>query len=543
MAQANTSSALPNSSKKASASAMRLSIDSAVTPAGSKKMPPVATRNPTWRAARTVSAGYQNMSITEVTPERSSSAKPSTLPSREVSGFRIAPSAFQTVWSHGSSGRFSTSPRNRLSAAWQWVLTMPGMRMWPVPSTTRFARAVRGASCSALPSSTMRPFETATPPRSMIVPRASQVTTMALLMTRSVKAFSTSCRIALAPPGKRGEHDQRCEIGHHVGELLRHAEALHAKRQAVDNAEDQRDRKQRPGPAAREQHRDHGNPAATGAHVLHEQVDVGDRKLRAAQTAQRAAADERPELHALRIDAAGGERLWVLAGRAHAQTQPMAGEKQVHQRNNGNRDVEEDRLPAEDVADPRDGADDRDVDALETDDCRVGEGSGHVEHRAQQISSETRGQKVDGDRHHDRVAAAPQVELGEDEPHGNAADHGSQRARCGRAGEIGAQHCREGARKQEAFERDVADAGALAQRTAKRGEQDRRDDARDGCRERGVEQKVKHRYLRPSFGPTRRGGRPRRGWPRTGWSPPGRAARFPSARRQCVPCPRHPSGS
>ncbi len=69
------------------------------------------------------------MSITVVTPDSSSSAKPSTLPSRDVSGLRIAPSAFHTVCSHGSSARFSTSPRNRLSAAWQCVLTMPGISM------------------------------------------------------------------------------------------------------------------------------------------------------------------------------------------------------------------------------------------------------------------------------------------------------------------------------------------------------------------------------------------------------------------------------
>ena len=71
------------------------------TPGPSKKMPPVETRRPTARAAATVSRGCQNMSITVVTPPSSSSAKPSVAPSRTVSRFRIAPSAFQTCLQPG----------------------------------------------------------------------------------------------------------------------------------------------------------------------------------------------------------------------------------------------------------------------------------------------------------------------------------------------------------------------------------------------------------------------------------------------------------
>ena len=112
-------------------------------PGRSKKMPPVATRSPTARAAATVSRGCQNMSITVVTPPSSSSAKPSVAPSRTVSRFRIAPSAFQTVCSHGSSGRSSTSPRNRLSPAWQCVLISPGISSMPRASITSRRRRRR----------------------------------------------------------------------------------------------------------------------------------------------------------------------------------------------------------------------------------------------------------------------------------------------------------------------------------------------------------------------------------------------------------------
>ena len=145
-------------------------------------MPPVDTRTPSARAAATVSAGCQNMSIVVVTPPSSVSASPSVAPRRTVSRPRIALSALQTVASQGSSGRSSTSPRNRLSPAWQWVLTSPGASSMPPASTTRAASAPTSA---AGPTRTIRPAATATAPSRITVPAASPVTTSALVTMRS----------------------------------------------------------------------------------------------------------------------------------------------------------------------------------------------------------------------------------------------------------------------------------------------------------------------------------------------------------------------
>ena len=154
-------------------------------------------------------------------------------------------------------------------------------------------------------------------------------------------------------------------------------------------------------------HGDDGDPAASGAHVLHEQVDVGDRELRTGQAAERAAADERRELHASRADAAGLQRRRVLARCAHAQAEPMARKEDMQRRHSEDRDVEQDRLAAEQPPDDGNRANERDVDRLEAGDGRIVERAGDVEDRAQQERRQACRQDVDGDGHDDRVAAAP----------------------------------------------------------------------------------------------------------------------------------------
>ena len=122
------------------------------------------------------------MSITVVTPASASSAKPSVAPSRTVSRFRITACDFQTRCSHGSSGRSSTSPRNRLSAAWQCVLMSPGITSMPRASIS--SRAPVPIS-SAGPTRVIRPSVTATAASRSTAPLARAVTTSALVMIRS----------------------------------------------------------------------------------------------------------------------------------------------------------------------------------------------------------------------------------------------------------------------------------------------------------------------------------------------------------------------
>ena len=131
-----------------------------------------------------------------------------------------------------------------------------------------------------------------------------------------------------------------------------------------------------------------------------------------------------------------------------------------------------------------DGAEPRDVGAVER--------AGHVEDDAQQIGRQPGGQQVDGDRDDDRIAAAPQVELGEDDAHREAGERGAQSPDIGRSGEVGADDGRERAGQDHALEADVKDACPLADRAAERCEQKRRQEARHGGQKCGVEEEIEH---------------------------------------------------
>ena len=103
----------------------------------------------------------QKKSIVVVTPPSSSSASPSVAPSRTVSRRQDRALGLPHQPSQGSSGRSSISPRNRLSAAWQWVLTSPGISSIPrgvdhlagvarrSPPPARRARCARRSTATA----------------------------------------------------------------------------------------------------------------------------------------------------------------------------------------------------------------------------------------------------------------------------------------------------------------------------------------------------------------------------------------------------------
>ena len=150
------------------------------------------------------------MSIVVVTPPSSSSAKPSVAPSRTVSrstGSRPPPST--RVCSHGSSGRSSISPRNRLSAGVAMRVDQP--RHQQHAARVDHLAPPSGPIAAAGPIRSIRPPLTATAPSRTTVPAASAVTTSALVMTRSVKpAPRAPTKRSHAPDGLS---TRRCQRG------------------------------------------------------------------------------------------------------------------------------------------------------------------------------------------------------------------------------------------------------------------------------------------------------------------------------------------
>src|SRR5690606_22574769 len=135
-------------------------------------------------------------------------------------------------------------------------------------------------------------------------------------------------------------------------------------------------------------------------HVLHEQGDIGDGKLRAGQPAQRTAGDQRQKLHPARTDTARLECGRIFACGTDAQPQTMAGEEEMQRRYGKQRHIEEDRLSAKDGADDRYGGEAGDLDGAETDDPRIIEGAGDVEDSPQEEGRYASRQYVDRDRDH-----------------------------------------------------------------------------------------------------------------------------------------------
>lgn len=75
---------------------------------------------------------------------------------------------------------------------------------------------------------------------------------------------------------QRGERD---DVGRHVGELVGQALTLQADTESIGEAEQHAGAGRVKRIVARQHHRDHGDPAAPGAHVLGKQVNVAERKL------------------------------------------------------------------------------------------------------------------------------------------------------------------------------------------------------------------------------------------------------------------------
>ena len=173
----STSSAPANSSKNASASASRAAgrpaVDAGAVEEDAAGRDAASRRA---RAAATVSRGCQNMSITVVTPPSSSSAKPSVAPSRTVSRFRIAPSAFQTGLQPGLERQILDQPAEQAVGGVAVGVDQPGhqqhaarrrsprapradLRPGPIrgdPPARHRHRARRGAPCPPRPRSRRR---------------------------------------------------------------------------------------------------------------------------------------------------------------------------------------------------------------------------------------------------------------------------------------------------------------------------------------------------------------------------------------------------
>ena len=84
---------------------------------------------------------------------------------------------------------------------------------------------------------------------------------------------------------KRGKRD---DIGRDVGQLVGQAGALQADAEGIGEAEEDAGSRGVERIVAPEHDRDHGDPAAPGAHILGEEADRAERELRPGEAAKRA---------------------------------------------------------------------------------------------------------------------------------------------------------------------------------------------------------------------------------------------------------------
>ena len=97
----------------------------------------------------------------------------------------MAFSAIQTRPSHSSRGRFSTSPLNKLSAAWQCIFIKPGITILPFAPIIFFAVSFFAADVLEHSKAVILPLLTAMTPFSIIEWFPSHVTIKASVIKMS----------------------------------------------------------------------------------------------------------------------------------------------------------------------------------------------------------------------------------------------------------------------------------------------------------------------------------------------------------------------
>ena len=156
------------------------------------------------------------MSQKQVVPDRIISAQPKSVPAYTLSASRWASAGKMCSFSQVIRGRSSANPRNRVMAAWVWVLTRPGMMMPPLASMVSRAgvlpmRAVVSTAVIVSPV-------TATAPLSIRGRSSSMVRTMPLVISRSASLMERPSpryrpqppRSACAGAGRPGWRPGRC---------------------------------------------------------------------------------------------------------------------------------------------------------------------------------------------------------------------------------------------------------------------------------------------------------------------------------------------
>ena len=219
-------------------------------------------------------------------------------------------------------------------------------------------------------------------------------------------------------------------------------------------------------------------PSAVG-HLLVERADRAEREVRAADAGDRARERDVPEPGAVHVDADGVGGLRVLADRAHPQTPAGLEQPEPDQEHRDVHQVHDDRLPEEHRPDDRDlatapGSAAAGTASVELNCCGV---------RGQHLRVQEAGQPDDQHVEHDTddhlVDDVADRERREHERHQHAADHrGDQPEHRPSAVTDADERGREGAEQQLALDRDVDDAGALADHAAERAEDERRARAR-----------------------------------------------------------------
>ena len=103
---------------------------------GAVMMPGVrTTRDPISRTAAATSSAQKYISVEVVTPLRSISTVPASIPARTSSPSSRDSAGQTTSVSQRINGRSPPIPRSRASGVWAWVLTRPGMSARDTRST------------------------------------------------------------------------------------------------------------------------------------------------------------------------------------------------------------------------------------------------------------------------------------------------------------------------------------------------------------------------------------------------------------------------